>query len=113
MSNVFSRLVLIFLLQIGYLESKGFEFMFERAEKWVSLVLTPEEIAAPEVQQMVWPEGLETSRIIIKDAERTFMAEDDRQKIAKFLTVVEHKFGDYAQGSFAHRARVSYVSNGF
>eukprot|EP01122_Echinamoeba_exundans_P009245 TRINITY_DN3224_c0_g1_i3.p1 TRINITY_DN3224_c0_g1~~TRINITY_DN3224_c0_g1_i3.p1 ORF type:complete len:402 (-),score=115.43 TRINITY_DN3224_c0_g1_i3:189-1394(-) len=88
----------LMLLNKGYLESKGFDYMFERAEKWVSLVLTPEEIAAPEVQQMVWPEGLEISRIIIRDAERTFMADEDRQKIAKFLSVVEHKFGDYAQG---------------
>lgn len=75
--------------------------MFERAESWTRMVLSSEELAAPATQEMVWPEGFELnpemSRIIIKDSERTFMASEDRERVARFMRVVVHKFGDYHQ----------------
>lgn len=90
------------LLNKGYLESQGDE-IYNRALKWASIVLSPEELAAAEQQTdvstgVVLTVETEAGRIIMRDAERTFMVDEDRQKFARFLTVVQAKFLDYAQG---------------
>lgn len=80
--------------------------MYNRALRWASIVLSPEELAAAEQQSDV-SSGValtvetEAGRIIMRDAERTFMADEDRQKFARFLTVVQAKFCDYAQGTLS------------
>ncbi|KAL6077861.1 TBC1 domain member 4 [Balamuthia mandrillaris] len=82
----------------GFLEQQGAE-IFERVRRWPSLAGLSE---AEQNAQVEWP-SLDAihkahQRIVQKDAERTFMGEKQRERMAKLLTALIHRFQDYQQG---------------
>jgi len=76
----------------------------DRVEKWTSLMgdstLSTSAGSSFKGYELVG----EPDRIHVKDAERTFFGEKDRQLLIKVLSFLQNKFGDYAQG-------LSYVTS--
>eukprot|EP00164_Ancoracysta_twista_P000458 GFYU01000617.1.p1 GENE.GFYU01000617.1~~GFYU01000617.1.p1 ORF type:complete len:476 (-),score=169.81 GFYU01000617.1:179-1564(-) len=81
-------------LDEGYLKQAG-DSLFERAKGWFETAeaeLPPnDDPPADPVKEEEW------SRIVIKDAERTFASQENRDKMIKLLNRVRRRFGDYAQ----------------
>jgi hypothetical protein len=78
----------------GFLDRNNLEHAFERASKWVGMFEEPLE-----VKKVEWPNPpQEPARIIVKDVERTFTADEFRDRLSRTLTMLNNEFGDYHQG---------------
>ena len=78
----------------GFLDQSNLEPAFERAKKWLEVFSEPLE-----VKKLEWPaEEQEPTRIITKDVERTFTADEFRNRLSRTLTLLNNEFGDYHQG---------------
>lgn len=64
----------------------------ERAEKWLQLLKNFK------VGEVDLSKDFEPTRIIVKDAERTFSGEAQRKVLSKILTFANQEFQDYHQG---------------
>ena len=83
-------------LNYGFLKPGETEIL-GRVQKWSELVS-----AVPEGDDFKWPAPTDVSeenqRIIIKDAERTFVGKKQREILIQVLTAAIHRFNDYQQG---------------
>lgn len=78
----------------GFLKRENLEPAFERALKWLDAFEEPLE-----VKEVVWPNPPQVpERIIVKDVERTFTADEFRDRLSRTLTLLNNEFGDYHQG---------------
>uniref|UniRef100_A0A6B2L7P7 Rab-GAP TBC domain-containing protein n=1 Tax=Arcella intermedia TaxID=1963864 RepID=A0A6B2L7P7_9EUKA len=76
----------------NYLEGATLEALFERASEWPGLVGATQGYKVENV-------GVTNSnRIIMADAERTFLDPTRRKTLVRILSCYENKFGDYHQG---------------
>lgn len=64
----------------------------ERADKWISLLKNFK------IGDVNLSDDFEPSRIIVKDAERTFSGDIQRKTLSKILTFANEEFQDYHQG---------------
>jgi len=71
--------------------------LIARVEKWPSLMGESSLPSFGDSFKNFQIQG-EPDRIIIKDAERTFFGDHDRQLLIQVLSFVQSKFDDYAQG---------------
>jgi len=87
----------------GFLKKEDWEKIVPVVQKWGGLV-NAKELPA----DFIWPESTtiseENQRIVLRDAERTFLGEEQRQRLQRVLTAFIHRYGDYAQG-------LSYVTS--
>lgn len=73
----------------------------ERAATWKALVdATAATATAVTIKNAAWDSshGLKPPRIVIADAERSFITNGNRQALINFLTFLENEMADYAQG---------------
>jgi len=90
-------------LDFGYLQANMAQ-LFERASKWEEMVQSTADAhnsnttTVTEHRPYNREHGLTPSRIVIADAERTFVHADNRELFVKFLSFIEDDFADYAQG---------------
>lgn len=93
----------LFTRNEGFVESSG-DKIFEIANSWPCLA----HVDPSDIKNIVWPAPTDISeenqRIVIKDAERTFLGDAQRASLIKVLTAVIKEFGDYGQG-------LSYVTS--
>jgi hypothetical protein len=81
----------------GYLSQGDAEEALRRVQRWPELAgakALPEDFEWPEAKAI----SEENQRIVLRDAERTFLGEAQRQKLQRVLTALIHQFGDYHQG---------------
>lgn len=84
----------LFLLDNGFIKTAG-DAAFERANGWYDLVFP--EGPGP-MKELPLVEESKIPRIVIKDAERTFLKPENRLRLEKYLTQMNNEFGDYSQG---------------
>ena len=84
----------LFLLDNGFIKAAG-DLAFERANGWYDLVF-PDGPA--EEKELAPVNEADIPRIVIKDAERTFLKPENRLSLEKYLTQMNVEFGDYSQG---------------
>eukprot|EP00761_Pharyngomonas_kirbyi_P014133 gb/GECH01014163.1/.p1 GENE.gb/GECH01014163.1/~~gb/GECH01014163.1/.p1 ORF type:complete len:366 (+),score=124.89 gb/GECH01014163.1/:1-1098(+) len=75
----------------GYLEDLGVEKAINRTAEWPSLVGIDKE---DEIESF---ETEQPDRIFIRDAERTFLTEENRNSTVNMLVTLNHQLGDYHQ----------------
>lgn len=88
----------LFIMENGFLEKAG-ESVFTRAMSWfehsATFLATATATPAEEITEI---DDSKIPRIVVKDVERTFVGEEHRKELSKFLTKLEQTFGDYSQG---------------
>ena len=88
----------IFLEEEGYLERAG-DSVYERANAWYESTFEGAEHPSKDSEEESKKfDSAQHPRIVIRDSERTFLDDEDREKLAKFLTRLHLRFQDYSQG---------------
>lgn len=88
----------IFLEEDGFLARAG-DSVYERANEWYEMTFDgADHPEADSTEATARLDAAHHPRIVLRDSERTFLVEEDREKLARLLTRLHIRFEDYSQG---------------